>query len=260
MSSQPNDAGIPDHQLASLPLSEAQLAQYRRDGFLVLPGGLARDEVDALRSECRRLWSVIDSSASSPRVQRRETLHGGITTDRIDPVLDMSPAFQRLAADARLVRLAAQVLGALPAVFKVKLISKWPGTTGYKMHQDYTYWSFVGNVPPDHFVNVLVALNMFDGESGGTEMFPGLHDRRLAGPPDSPNDVDEALIDLRTGVVLNLDPGDLALFHGLTPHRSGPNRATHRRESLFITYVHAADGDLYGRYYADRPSGWIEPR
>lgn len=251
-----NTKGAKDHT----GLTDSQIDGYRCEGFIVIRSVLQPGEVDILRGECRRLWSTIDLTKENPRLQRRETVDGATIADRIDPVLDLSPLFQQLVADPRLTVPVEQALDANAAVFKVKLISKWPGTAGYSIHQDYPYWSFVGDVPPDHFVTVLVALDLFDSKSGSTEMFPGLHQCRLGAPTDSPNDVDETLVDLRTGVILEMNPGDIALFHSLTPHRSGPNRSERNRESLFITYVRDHEGNLCSLYYAKRPDIWMDPR
>lgn len=234
-------------------LTPSQIDEYRQTGFLALNGICSLKEIRSWQEECRRLWDSIDVGEDNPRLQWRDTVDGTRVADRIDPVLDISPVFERLVVDQRFVRAAADVLDGDPLVFKTKLISKWPGTTGYKMHQDYPYWSFVGDIPFEHFVNILIPIDPFDADSGATEVFPGYHDRILEGLPDEPRDVDESKMDLSEGVALIMNPGDIALFSGTTPHRSGVNRSKNNRESLFITYVRSEHGDLYNRYYEKGP-------
>lgn len=246
---------IPSYPTGFLTLDQA--SQYWRDGCLVIKDCYTSEEIRCWRKECRRLWESVEVDKSNPRIQWREHADGDEVADRIDPVLDISPEFQHLANDERLLKIVSDVLHTEPEIFKMKLISKWPGTAGYKMHQDYTYWAFVGDVPSDHFVNVLIPLDKFTATSGATELFPGLHDHRLDPPPDEPYDVDEEKMDLSQGMILELNPGDIALFHGMTPHRSGTNTSDHNRESLFITYVRAGHSALYERYYAGRQQ-WLD--
>jgi ectoine hydroxylase-related dioxygenase (phytanoyl-CoA dioxygenase family) len=119
------------------------------------------------------------------------------------------------------------------------------------LHQDYPYWSFVGDIPFDDFVNVLIPIDPFDRDRGATELFPGYHHAILEGPPDEP--LDDKAVDNNAGVLLTLSPGDVCLIHPLTPHRSGPNVSSKNRESLLVTYVRAGHGNLYERYYRRRP-------
>lgn len=70
-----------------------------------------------------------------------DPLRGSIRTgaerhDRVDPVLDISAIFAALAADARLLRLGAEILSDEAQLLKVKLILKPPGAIGYGVHQD----------------------------------------------------------------------------------------------------------------------------
>ena len=122
-------------------------------------------------------------------------------------------------------------------VFKSCLISKRPGTTGDPLHQDYPRWPGTGDVSPDDFVKVLMPIDPFNLDNGAIELFPGYHRHRLEEPTEEPRDVERSQVDLSKGIVLTLNPGDFVLFHVLLPHRSGPNRTSRNRESLFITYV-----------------------
>ena len=239
-------------------LTDALVSEYREKGFLTLNGICSLKEIRSWQEECRRLWDSVEVSEDNPRIMWRDRVNGGRVADRIDPVLDISPVFERLTADSRFVRAAADVLDGDPEIFKSTLISKWPGTTGYKLHQDYPNWSSVDDAPSDHFVNVLIPIDPFDAGSGATEVFPRHHHVVLEGPPDET--IDETAIDFGDGVTLALAPGDVALIHSLTPHRSGPNVSTRNRESLLVTYVRAGHGDLCGSYYGKPKAPSRPPR
>ena len=50
---------------------------------------------------------------------------------------------------------------------------------------------------------------------------------------------------------LDLNPGDVAVFGCLTPHRSAPNRSGVRRRGLFLSYNARSDGgDQRAAHYA----------
>jgi 2-aminoethylphosphonate dioxygenase len=239
-------------------LSAQKIEQYSNEGFVVVRQMFEPEYVESLREESRRLWESIDIDESNPRLQWRWRIDGGKTTDRIDPILDISPAVLATSRGNRLMEPAGQLLHCEdPRVFKAKLISKWPQTLGYEMHQDYCYWQPYTKASADCFVTALLALDRFDEGSGAVEFFPRRHDQRVPPPRDNPNDADEREIDLATGVMVGLEPGDVVFFHGLVPHRSGPNKSEHNRESLFFTFVRPEHVDIIDRYYAGRPVDFV---
>jgi len=242
-------------------LSDKQIEKYRKEGFLVVPDLIGSGHLDTLRIECKRLWQSVEVDESNLRIQWRMQLDGSKTADRIDPVLDISPVLLALAQGKRIIEPVEQLLHCSnPAIFKGKLISKWSQTNGYAMHQDYSYWRDFPEAAADCFVTALLALDRFDTDSGTVEFFPRLHHRRIPPPSGNPNDTDENQIDLSTGTLAVLEPGDVVFFHSLTPHRSGPNLSKHNRESVFLTYVTPEQGDITKRYYSDRPADFMGAR
>ena len=232
-------------------LSQPQIDAYWRDGFIRVQSVFDSSDVERWRTECDRLWQSIDETHE--RVQHRGHRQQGSIADRLDPVTDISPEFDRVANDTRAQAVAADALGADVRIMKAKLIMKRPATMGYDMHQDYPYWEFLG-VPADHIVVLVIPLDVSNPESGAIEFFPGRHRERIAPPEDNALDTDPSQVDLSTGVCLELDPGDVALFHPLTPHQSGPNISDHSRRALYYTFARAEHGNLFDRYYADRPN------
>lgn len=233
-------------------LTDSDLRAYHEDGFVTVRGVLSSVETADLAAECDRLWSLVPTDHSDPRVQWRGHVDGTTVADRIDPVLDISPPFDRIARDPWLLAAAERVLGEPAAVFKAKLITKQPGTMGYGMHQDYPYWEFLG-APARDYLTAFVAIDRFDAASGATEMFRGYHGAHLPPPPEDPLDTDEKHIDLRRGALIDLAPGDVTFMHSLTPHRSAPNRSEHSRRVLILTYVAARHSELAARYERGRP-------
>ncbi len=50
------------------------------------------------------------------------------------------------------------------------------------------------------------------------------------------------VVDESTVVKLLLEPGDIAIFDGFTPHRSAPNLSTSWRRQLYLSYSAQSDG------------------
>lgn len=229
--------------MTDLALAAAQLEGYHRDGFVVVPGVFRADEVSGYVEECDRLEH---SGIVHPDNLRTHVLNSERPPDRLDPVIDLSPLLDSLPSCARLMAPIAQLLGDEPSLFKDKVIFKPPGMQGYKTHQDYAYWQWLP-APPNSLLTVLVALDAARAENGAVEFFPGQHGTLLTAP-GAPADVDESTLD-GSAVVVETSPGDVVIFHSLTPHRSGGNRSPSMRRQLYLSYNGAAHGDLYGMYY-----------
>lgn len=223
---------------------------YVRDGYLVVSGLFGPEDAAQWHHEARRLWDVVADDLGSARVHWRDRVSGGRVADRIDPVLDLSPHFEAVANDPRLLALVERALGGAPKVFKAKLISKWTGTHGYAMHQDHPYWAGM-NIPPDHMLSVQLAIDPSTSENGAIEVLPGMHRERYEAPSDEPCDIDESKLGHLIGTAMELGAGDVGLLHSMTPHRSQPNRSEGSRESLIVSYTLARyqiDHETYRRH------------
>lgn len=228
----------------AVDLTEADVARYRRDGFVVLPGVFPAGEAAAWAGECDRLQAL--PGVFHPDNLRTGVLNSERPPDRLDPVVDLSPLLRDVALGPRLRSLASRLLGDDAALFKDKVILKPPGTRGYDPHQDYAYWSWLP-APPAALLSVLVALDPATAANGAVELFPRLHHRLLT-PEGVPADVEEADLTTRPHLAVT-EPGDVVVFHSLTPHRSGPNRTGTERRQLYLSYGAAGHGDLYRTYY-----------
>jgi ectoine hydroxylase-related dioxygenase (phytanoyl-CoA dioxygenase family) len=222
-------------------LFEETVAKYDRDGFVILKGVFDADEMAALGAEADTLLTrteLIDTQNIRCRWQNHVE-SGECTFDCFDPVIDIGPVCRYFAYDRRIVEPLRAIFRDEAHLFKDKLIFKRPGMTGYDLHQDYISWPEF----PESFVTVLVAIDATSAENGATEVFPGYHRHGYLSPRDGdyhPLPLDA--IDLSTGLLLELEPGDVAIFGGFTPHRSAPNRTNVARRQLYLSYNAGRDG------------------
>lgn len=229
-------------------MSLVDLAAWREQGFLHLRGWFPDQEVAAWQAECERLLA---SDLVDPDNGRTPFRFGASDCpERIDPVIDVSPLFAALAADQRVLAAAQALLGDEPRLFKDKLILKAPGVDGYQMHQDWA-WGWQDLCPADQILSVSIQLDGAGPDNGGIELYPGAHHELLTPPGLATNFRPEevARIDLDSGVVPDTQPGDVLLFHSLTPHRSGRNTSPRWRKSLYLTFNAARAGNLREAYY-----------
>jgi hypothetical protein len=160
------------------------------------------------------------------RCRWQDDLDGVCRFDCFDPVVDLSDACARVPRDPRLLAIVSSLYGEPACLFKDKLIFKAPHTLGYKLHQDYVGWESF----PKTFLTAIVAIDRADAENGATEVFPGDHSKGCLSPADGKyHQLADDAVDSGAGVVLELAPGDVALFSGYTPHRS---RIPHDDNSL----------------------------
>jgi 2-aminoethylphosphonate dioxygenase len=215
--------------------------QYHASGFLVVRGVFTEAEISRLSAEADRVLGrtdLIDKQNLRCRFQGH-CASGECVFETFDPIIDLGPAFRDVALDARILDLLAELYGEEALLLKDKLIYKPPGALGYALHQDYIAWPDF----PRSFLTVVVPIDATTAGNGCTEVFPGLHRQGTLAPEDG--DYHELPADVlggTDGVLLELEPGDLAIFSGFTPHCSAPNRSEGWRRQLYLSYNAASDG------------------
>jgi hypothetical protein len=232
---------------------------YAADGFVIFRSAFPEEEIQALDAEANRLSErkdLIDTDNIRCRWQNHFQT-GECRFDCFDPVIDLSPACERIARAPRLLDLVGSLYGEAACLFKDKLIFKPAGAEGYRLHQDYIAWDSF----PTSFLTAIVAIDPCHGENGATEVFRGYHRRGCMSPRDGmyhqlPNDA----VDPSAGVVLSLQPGDVAVFSGYTPHRSSANRSNRPRRMLYLSYNAFSDGgEQREKHYAEFAE-WLKDR
>ena len=164
-----------------------------------------------------------------------------------------SPTSARCATGSPATRGCWPRSGALygePAqLFKDKLIYKPPGVRGYGLHQDWIAWDGF----PRSFLTVLIPFDAADRDNGCTVVYPGYHhDGPLAAQDGKYHELPAETVDEAKAVPLVMEPGDVAVFGGFTPHRSDPNVSGRWRRQLYLSYNKASDGgDQRDRHYAE---------
>lgn len=225
------------------------LAQnYWKDGHIALRGLFSPGEIQNWAAECDRLLTQDWINENNIRTPFR--MNSTVTPERIDPIVDVSPVFSQLVRDERILQVLRAIWNDEPVLFKDKLIFKMPGVDGYTMHQDFA-WGWQDLCGSDQILSVSIQIDGADAQNGCIELFPGYH-RELLTPTGMQTNFraeEMAKIDLARGEKIETQPGDVLIFHSLTPHQSGKNTANYSRRSLYLTYNQSSAGDLKAGYY-----------
>ena len=126
-----------------------------------------------------------------------------------------------------------------------------------RLHQDYISWKTF----PTTFVTAIVAIDPAEASNGATEVFPGYHQQGCLTPKDGKyHQLADDAVDVSKGVVLELAPGDVAIFSGFTPHRSGPNRSAQSCRLLYLSYNAVSDGGDQRDRHCEEFRTWLQDR
>ncbi|WIY25686.1 phytanoyl-CoA dioxygenase family protein [Parasedimentitalea psychrophila] len=156
---------------------------------------------------------------------------------RVWNLLAKGEVFSHMATHPVLMNVLRSFLGTEFIMGSIAANRILPGGPGQEPHVDYPYWDFHkpethpvgfnGSFPMNAQVSVL--LDPFTKESGATGYVPGSQ-RELRYP--APEDGFYNRCERMTG-----EPGDVALFYGVTWHCAMPNKADHDRSAILIQYL-----------------------
>jgi phytanoyl-CoA hydroxylase len=215
-----------------------QYRRFRQEGFLVVRGLLAREEVQELTDQ------VDELVADDPKLLRVHMLHRELEIH------------ERYLLHPRIVHVVAGLVGPDVLALQTMLFVKGPGSPGQGYHQD----SFHIITQPDTLIGAWVALDRADEENGclwvtsGSQnepVYPDADESKGHGgdthladihPVCGADDPNESRNDLtaiaakypgreRPAVV---DPGDAVFFGGHVLHRSHQNRSATRTRRAFV--------------------------
>jgi ectoine hydroxylase-related dioxygenase (phytanoyl-CoA dioxygenase family) len=228
-------------------LSDEQVAQFHRDGFLVVRGMYSPEEV----AEISR-WT--DEVAGSPEVPGRDWKYFERSQSddsrilcRIENFVTFHAGFSKLITRRRMHQAVSELFGEEAVLFKEKINFKLPGGDGFREHQDVQAgWDDYAGL----HITAMVAIDATTPENGSLEMIAGMHRRGVLGEMWAP--LTDADTDHAEYVPVHCQPGDAVFFDSFAPHRSGPNRTDKARRVLYITYNRLSEGDSRAQYYADK--------
>jgi phytanoyl-CoA hydroxylase len=240
---------------ATSHFSRTEIAQYRRDGYVVARGIMGSRSVAACAAALSDLATgrlaardtvLMYETGQNPATLAPEQREGAIRK-YMDFVRD-APALEMAAMNRRLHALLDQLLGDGRVLFQEMALVKPPHIGSEKpWHQDAAYFRLTD---PGLIVGVWIALDPALRENGCMELVPGSH---LGGamPHQHENDFNLCRIVPRhvraaERIAVEMQPGDALIFHSLLHHYTAPNASPLRRRAVQFHYhqIGAVWGDL----------------
>ncbi|MEZ0325688.1 MAG: phytanoyl-CoA dioxygenase family protein [Fimbriimonas sp.] len=247
-------------------LSQAQVEQFQRDGFLKGSRVLSDDEIATLQSETLR---VIDQR-DNPSVKQPIMVHN-FTGDperavwQIVNICEASQPFMDLVMNKTIADEIAQLTDADTIRLWHDQIQYKPASKGgvNHWHQDSPYWPTLE--PKDQQVTAWVALDDVDEENGCMRMVPGSHlwgnhIKFLEAIPsydEMPTEFEGRPITVHSCPVKK---GEVHYHHALTWHGSGANLSGRPRRAVALHYMtdktkFFAEGDHPMKPFIETPDG-----
>ena len=216
-------------------LTESQITDYHRDGYVLVREMLDAEETDLLGRSARQDQEL------DRRSQGRKDGEGG----SVRMSLWNQPGngiYGMVARSQRIVDSMERLLDGEVYHYHSKMILKDPEVGGaWTWHQDYGYWYQNGVLFP-LMSSVMIAVDPSTRDNGCLQVLKGSHlmgriDHELTGEQAGANleHVEEArkVLDL---VHVEMDPGDALFFHCNLLHRSDRNQSPDPRWTLICCY------------------------
>ncbi|MGE4430968.1 MAG: ectoine hydroxylase [Sphingobium sp.] len=235
---------------ADAPISQAQIDQFDRDGYLVLEDLFSEEEITFLQREAGGLLGDPDALDADTII----TEPGSREIRSIFDIHRQSAAMARLAADERLAALAGFLLGDEVYIHQSRLNYK-PGFQGkeFYWHSDFETWHVEDGMPRMRALSMSVLLAENTPHNGPLMLIPGSHHSFLACAGETPEDHykaslkkqeygvpdEDSLAELahEHGIVAPTGkPGTIILFECNVMHGSNGNITPFPRANAFLVY------------------------
>ena len=238
---------------ASRVLSEEQIAEFHRNGCLIVKGLFTPAQIAELRDTFQEaaemgpvegLWKPDRSSADKldhfPRMMHPHK----------QKQLPIGPLSLRFGLDAKVGAILQDLLNEEPVLSQTMYYFKPAGTRGQSMHQDNYYL----RVKPGTCYAAWLAVDKCDRENGQLLVVPGSHNDKIACPKQADKTLywSDDHVPTPAGlkeVPCDMEAGDMLFFNGSIIHGSLPNTSKDRFRRSFIShYVPASSVEVSAWY------------
>lgn len=223
---------------------------YDKNGVVIINDLLDSSLVEEAIIEAQRIFEKANSDIIRDNEFWR-LQNDKLYFEKFEPVIKKSGVFEKLIFNQDVLSIVGLLLNdsKMPFLFKDKLIFKAPGQDGYPLHQDFNWWH---DYQPDDVCTVVIPLDPISDRNGGIEFYLGCHRECYLpeGQNRALNEEEEPRLDDYESVIYNMNPGDILIFHSLTPHFSSRNMSKIWRRQLYPTYCSSRIGNVYEKQIA----------
>ncbi|MBX2848501.1 MAG: phytanoyl-CoA dioxygenase family protein [Acidiferrobacterales bacterium] len=229
-----------------MPLSAAQIQQFKIDGYLALPSLLDQNLLEQLRSlTAEHLAQKIkpfelETDVQYPGAPASKNAKGGDTIRRLRMAYQRHSSFKELAKKPEIINGIKQILGCESLYLNPNhhncVMTKQPEFSSETLwHRDTRYWNFNNK----YLINAWYALGDELEANGAMKIIPGSHRWDV---PDEALDEAQFLIQdhpfnkdrLATQRLVKLKAGDALLFSAHCFHAAGKNTTDQAKFSAVL--------------------------
>ncbi len=237
-------------------LSQEQVKQYQKDGYILVKGFCSRNEIDrlygvAIQDDAMRKHALDLNDQSGKKTKLSLWFTPG------------NDVFGYLTRSEKVVNTVAQLLDSETPVchFHSKLMQKEPKVGGaWEWHQDYGYWYKNQFMFPDQLISAMIALTKANRENGCLQVIRGSHKLGRVNHGFSGEQVGADLVMVENAlktmelVYCEIEPGDALFFHSNLLHRSEANLSNDPRWSIISCYCSQSN-----LAYNETSTSWKKP-
>lgn len=220
-----------------MSFSETEVAQFRRDGFIVGGEVLTTDELSALSEridaiaagEVEFAGRIVNEKEVPDDTQQRERVFQIFDAHAHDAVVES------VCSSDRIVDKVESLIGSSIKLFSDQTLMK-PAFHGsiVTWHQDFPYWPF----DRPELVSCWLAIDAATSENGCMRLIPGSHKHGVLPTQETNNRLrDQEGADNTPHVAAELPAGHCLFHHCLTLHSSPPNSSPESRRAISITFM-----------------------
>ena len=216
-------------------MDKTYIEQFKRDGFVKMPGFIPDDILSVMRHEYNRVVSGDHNVESWKKSQKPGEVQ------QLSAIRRNIPGFLELGYLELMVAAASELQGMEIGVAYDQLIYKPPHSDGETpWHQDAGYWR---ENPRAHEngLTCWLALDTVTPDMGSMRFIPGSHLKGIADHADARhkskiNGALEATVDESEAAIMSYEAGDVTFHHARTLHYTPGNTSEHDRLSL-VTHL-----------------------
>lgn len=237
-------------QRAGTGLSAEQLADFEKNGFLILDAVFTESEVAALRSESSEL--LTDVTTKNLKEVICEPNSGAVRS--VFRAHKLSQPIEEVTNDHRLTRIAHGLLGDAVYIHQTRVNFK-PGFKGteFYWHSDFETWHVEDGMPRMRALSMSITLTENHADNGPLLLIPGSHKTFVTCTGETPDNhhekslrkqqfgvpSDEAvshLIETNGIARAECKAGSVIVFDCNTVHGSNSNITPDPRANIFVVY------------------------
>src|ERR1051326_768690 len=225
-------------------LSQQQMEQFQRDGFLVVPNFLNATELTDVKTDIDRICRAkanltrdeggfnVEKVGGDAFDHTKTALRPGMLR-KIQGAVYYVPAVQKVFTSKKMLDCMEDIMGPNVYYHSSKVMFKpAKGGSPKPWHQDAAYWK---DYEPSQ-VTVWIAIDDATEENGCVWAIPGSHKLGLVPHVHQELQVPESEIDPKKAAAVPVKAGGLLIFHSLVLHMSKANTSDKPRCAIICDY------------------------